>query len=138
MEICKENSLSVAGDDSEEEEDIFYGAQSPRINVTDNEEEKEESGEKETFKGSESIPASAPVLGSETSLNAHLLACLGTLPDTTNAQAELGDLKQLESDKKAVYSHPLFPLLGQFPRVLTFPFPNSSNKATFIFYSASF
>lgn len=68
----------------------------------------------------------------------HLLACIGaatslTTPETTDLPTaatpprdipttpilegqlphDFTDLKQLESDKKAVYSHPLFPLLGE-------------------------
>lgn len=121
MNSNKDNCC-VTSDDSEEEEDICdnTSAQSPPINVTDNEEEKDNGQKVVQLDADHLKPGSKRRIdtgitdqAASADISLELLSSISALSDTVNTQLDFDDLKQLENDKKAVYSHPLFPLLGK-------------------------
>ncbi|XP_017488633.1 PREDICTED: homeobox protein PKNOX2-like, partial [Rhagoletis zephyria] len=77
------------------------------VSMTPTPEEEEEEEEEAAAAGSPTDSSAA-----EAADVTEVAAQIGDTPLSSSSSSSFADLKQLESDKKAVYSHPLFPLLA--------------------------
>lgn len=97
MDNRTKNKDSVVCDDSEEEEEIFDC--SNKTPVAENEHSPRNNYAAFPFSDISPLDLNMP---------------LDIDRSSNNTQPNLDDLKQLEQDKKSIYAHPLFPLLGLY------------------------